>query len=102
LLFLGRYSRLEHFFAGTDIPFDCEMLVAQQVEREVFVLSEVYRTGPSLPLQSYRLGNWTPGEGIAWPTQYIYSRRNKLHGLVLKTGVIEVRALQVDNYRLKA
>ncbi|GFG39730.1 hypothetical protein Cfor_04290, partial [Coptotermes formosanus] len=50
LLFLVRYFRLEHFFAGTDIPSDCEILVAQQVDRQVFVLTEAYRVGPSLPL----------------------------------------------------
>jgi hypothetical protein len=90
LVFLESYSQMEQFFAGIDIPFDCEMIVAQQVDGHIFVLTEVYRIAPSLPLQSYRLGNWTPDAGISWPTQYIHSKRNKLHGLVLKTGVIEV------------
>jgi hypothetical protein len=93
LLFLERASRLENFFTGIDIPFDCEMLVAQPGDNHAFLLTEVYRVSPSLPLQTYRLGNWAAGGVVTWPTQHFYERRNKLQGLVLKTGVTKVSFL---------
>ncbi|XP_021925047.1 glutamate receptor ionotropic, delta-1-like [Zootermopsis nevadensis] len=89
LLFLDRDSVLEHFFADADIPFDCELLVAQPGDSRHVMLSEVYRVSSSLPLQTHRLGNWTPVGAFSWPTQTFYGRRNTLQGLVLKTGTIE-------------
>jgi hypothetical protein len=84
---------LENFFAGIDIPFDCEMVVAQPGNSHEFVLTEMYRVSPSLPLQTHRLDNCTDGGAVSWPSQHFYGRRNKLQGLVLKTGVVEVRFL---------
>ncbi|PNF21606.1 hypothetical protein B7P43_G12571 [Cryptotermes secundus] len=89
LLFLERDSCFEKFFAGIDIPFDCELVVAQPGSSHEFVLTEVYRVSPSLPLQTRRLGNCADGRAVSWPSQYLYGRRNKLQGLVLKTGVAE-------------
>jgi hypothetical protein len=91
LLFLKRDSRLENFFEGIDIPFDCEMLVAQAGSSREFVLTEVYRVSPSLPLQTHWIGNCTDGRAVSWSSLHFYERRNKLNGLVLRTGVIEVR-----------
>jgi hypothetical protein len=97
LLFLERDFRLENFFLGIDIPFDCEMVVAQPGNSHEFVLTEVYRVSPSLPLQTHRLDNCTVGGAVSWPWQHFYGRRNKLQGLVLKTGVTEVRfAVNID------
>lgn len=67
--------------------------MAQPGSSHEFVLTEVYRVSPSLPLQTRRLGNCADGRAVSWPSQYLYGRRNKLQGLVLKTGVAEVRFL---------
>jgi hypothetical protein len=85
LLFLDKNSSLEEFFTGINIPFNCEFLVAQPDDHDV-VLTEVYRVSPTLPLQTYCFGNWTPHGGLTWPSQGFYQRRNNLQGLTLKTG----------------
>jgi hypothetical protein len=90
LLFLDKNSPLQEFFADINIPFDCEFLVAQPEGDNVVGLIEVYRVGPTLPLQTYRFGNWTPGGGLTWPSGGFYHRRNNLQGLVLRTAVIDV------------
>jgi hypothetical protein len=90
-MFLERDSLLEHLFTGIDIPFDCELLVVQPGDSRVVMVTEVYRVSASLPLQTHRLGNWTPGGALSWPPHSFYKRRKTLQGLVLKTGTIEVR-----------
>jgi hypothetical protein len=89
LLFLNKNSSLEKFFTDINIPFDCEFLVAQPEDGHIVGLTEVYRVSPTLPLQTYRFGNWTPGGGLTWPSKGFYHRRNSLQGLVLKIGTLE-------------
>jgi hypothetical protein len=86
LLFLDKDSSLEELFTDINIPFDCEFLVAQPGSDNVVGLTEVYRVRPTLPLQTYRFGNWTPGGGLTWPSRGFYQRRNSLLGITLKTG----------------
>jgi hypothetical protein len=90
LLFLDSNSSLEEFFADINIPFDCEFLVAQPEGDNAVGLTEVYRVGPTLTLQTYCFGNWTPGGGLTWPSLKLYQRRNNLQGLVLKIGAASV------------
>ncbi|XP_021923397.1 probable glutamate receptor isoform X5 [Zootermopsis nevadensis] len=87
LLFLDKSSSLEEFFTDINIPFDCEFLVAQPENDHAVGLTEVYRVSPTLPLQTYRFGNWTPDGGLTWPSRGFYHRRNNLQGLTLKTGL---------------
>jgi hypothetical protein len=89
LLFLDKNSSLEEFFTGINIPFNCEFLVAQP-DGHVVILTEVYRVRPTLPLQTYRFGNWTPDGGLTWPSQGFYQRRNNLQGIVLRVAVNNV------------
>jgi hypothetical protein len=86
LLFLDKDSSLEEFFTDINIPLDCEFLVAQPESDNVVGLTEVYRVGPTLPLQTYRFGNWSPGSGLTWPSQGFYHRRKNLQRITLKTG----------------
>jgi hypothetical protein len=90
LLFLDTNTSLEQFFTDINIPFDCQFLVAQPQGDHVFVLTEVYRVSPTLPLQTYRFGNWTAGGGLTWPSQGLYRRRNNVQGLLLRIGTLEV------------
>jgi hypothetical protein len=60
--------------------------VAQPEDDHVVVLTEVYRVSPTLPLQTFPFGNWTPASGLNWPSQGFYDRRNNLQGLALKAG----------------
>jgi hypothetical protein len=90
LLFLATNASLEEFFTDINIPFDCEFLVAQPQDGDVVVLTEVYRVRPTLPLQTYRFGNWSPGGGLTWPSQGFYQRRSNLHGMVLRLGALRV------------
>jgi hypothetical protein len=90
LLFLDTNTSLEQFFTDINIPFDCQFLVAQPQRDHVVVLTEVYRVSPTLPLQTYRFGNWTAGRGLTWPSQGLYWRRNNLQGIVLRVAVNNV------------
>jgi hypothetical protein len=71
LLFLNKNSLLEEFFTGINIHFDCEFLVAQP-DDHVITLTEVYHVSPTLPLQTYCSGNWTPGGGLTSLLQGFY------------------------------
>jgi hypothetical protein len=90
LLFLDTNTSLEEFFTDINIPFDCEFLVAQPEDGDVVTLTEVYRVSPTLPLQTYRFGNWTPGGGLTWSSQGFYQRRNSLQGIGLHVAVSNV------------
>jgi hypothetical protein len=61
-------SSLEEFFTDINVPFDCEFLVTQPEDDHVVVLTEVYCVSPTLPLQTFPFGNWTPANGLNWPT----------------------------------
>ena len=85
-LFLETNTTLEQFFTEINIPFDCQFLVAQPQSDHVVVLTEVYRVSPTLPLQTYRFGNWTAGVGLTWPSQGLYIRRNNLQGHMIQAA----------------
>jgi hypothetical protein len=55
------------------------------------VLTEVYRVSPTLPLQTYRFGNWTAGGGLTWPLQGFYMRRRNLKGLTIHVTKLNVK-----------
>jgi hypothetical protein len=60
--------------------------VAQPQSDHFVVLTEVYRVSPTLPLQTYGFGNWTTGDGITWPSQGLYRRRDNLQGHVIRAA----------------
>jgi hypothetical protein len=95
LLFLDTNTSLEQFFTDINIPFDCQFLVTQPQSDHVVMLTEVYRVSPTLPLQTYRFGNWTAGGGLAWPLQGFYIRRNDLKGLTIQATKLNVCVLNV-------
>jgi hypothetical protein len=88
---------MHEFFADINIPFDCEFLVAQREDDHVIVLTEVYRVSPSLPLQTYRFGEWTSRGALNWPVNGLYHRRNKLQGMVVRSSVNSV-GLHIKTY----
>ena len=90
LLFVDTNKSLEQFFTDINIPFDCQFLVAQPQTDHVVVLTEVYRVSPTLPLQTYRFGNWTAEGGLTWPSEGLYRRRNNLLGHTIQTVHINV------------
>ena len=99
LLFLDTNTSLEYFFTDINIPFDCQFLVAQPQSDHVVVLTEVYRVRPTLPLQTYRFGNWTVGGGLTWPSEGLYKRRNNLQGAEIKSGRSQVKCRDIPfNY----
>jgi hypothetical protein len=93
LLFLDTNTSLEQFFTDINIPFDCQFLVAQPQSDHVVLLTEVYRVSPTLPLQTYRFGNWTAGGGHTWPSQDFYTRRKNLNGLTTQATRLNVRGI---------
>jgi hypothetical protein len=95
LLFLDTNTSLEQFFTDINIPFDCQFLVAQPQSDHVVMLTEVYRVSPTLPLQTYRFGNWTAAGGLTWPSQGLYMRRHNLQGIVLRVAVNNVMYLHL-------
>jgi hypothetical protein len=62
------------------------------------MLTEVYRVSPTLPLQTYRFGNWTAGGGLTCPSEGLYTRRNNLQGAELKIGIQQVQCLDIALY----
>ena len=90
LLFLDTNTSLEQFFTDINIPFDCQFLVAQPQSDHVVVLTEVYRVSPTLPLQTYRFGNWTADGGLTWPSEGLYKRRDNLQGHIIRTAHVKV------------
>jgi hypothetical protein len=84
LLFLDTNTSLEQFFTDINIPFDCQFVVAQPQSVHVVGLTDVYRVSPTLPLQTYRFGNWTADGGLTWPSQDLYRRRNNLQGHIIR------------------
>ena len=96
LLFLDTNTSLEQFFTDINIPFDCQFLVAQPQSDHVVVLTEVYRVSPTLPLLTYRFGNWTAGGSLNWPSQGLYKRRNNLHGHTIQAIQLSVRGFLYD------
>jgi len=96
LLFLDTNTSLEQFFTDINIPFDCQFLVAQPQSDHVVLLTEVYRVSPTLPLQTYRFGNWTAGGDLAWPSQGLYTRRNSLNGYVIQATHLKVTERLLD------
>jgi len=50
----------------------------------------VYRVSPTLPLQTYRFGNWTAGGGLNWPSEGLYMRRNNLQGHTFRAAHVKV------------
>jgi len=91
LLFLDTNTSLERFFTDINIPFDCQFLVAQPQSDHVVVLTEVYRVNSTLPLHTYRFGNWTPGGGLTWPSEAFYVRRKNLKGFTIHATRLSVR-----------
>jgi hypothetical protein len=93
LLFLDTNTSLEQFFTDINIPFDCQILVAQPQSDHVVVLTEVYRVSPTLPLQTYRFGNWTAGGSLNWPLD-LYRRRNNFKGFTMQATRVSVSSKQ--------
>jgi hypothetical protein len=96
LLFLDTNTSLDQLFTDINIPFDCQFLVAQPQGDHIVVLTEVYRVSPTLPLQTYRLGNWTAGGGLTWPTQGLYRRRNNLKGYIIRATHVNICRNLID------
>lgn len=90
LVFVDEAVSLEEFFAGTYIPFNSEFLVAQTSPgsrgRGVVdaSLTEVYHVHPTLPLQIFRIGNWSSVAGLSWSSVPLVRRRGDLHGTLIK------------------
>jgi hypothetical protein len=57
------------------------------------MLAEVYHISHTLPLQTYRFGNWTAGGDHTWHSQGLYRRRNNLKGFTIQATCISVRRI---------
>ncbi|KAJ4427733.1 hypothetical protein ANN_25385, partial [Periplaneta americana] len=101
LLFLETEHLEREIFDDINMPFDCEFLVAKLQDGGGVVLNEVYRLGPTLPLNVCNLGNWSERAGSSWSTTSLYQRRNSLQGLVLKTGTMRVGLSQSSGQNVR-
>jgi hypothetical protein len=93
MLFLDTRWPLDEFFSDVYIPFDCEFVVVQSARDEGVILTEVYRVSPSFPLQKYRFGTWSAGDGLFCTDKGFYQRRDNLQGLALSTAFLKVSVL---------
>jgi hypothetical protein len=73
-----------------NIPFDCEFLVARQVEDGLVILTEVYKIATGRPLLNNYFGYWTSKMTFRFPSADFYSRRSSLQGLLISAATIEV------------
>lgn len=81
----------EEFFKTTALPFDTHLLTVTEVEDNNYrVIREVYRVTPTSPVITITLGTWSLARGLNIPLTSIYRRRQGLHGLVIRTGSLEV------------
>ncbi|KAJ9590823.1 hypothetical protein L9F63_016154 [Diploptera punctata] len=89
LLLLDTSSVIEEFFAGCNIPFDCEFIVAHRNQDELIVLNEIYRVAKGLPLQIYNYGHWKSENDFNFTSLEFYRRRSNLNGLFIPAATIE-------------
>jgi hypothetical protein len=75
-------------FVSLNVPFDCELLVAQW-DGAVARLSEVYRVSPEQSLKVLHFGDWSPDSHKNWPSGGLYRRRTSLEGRVIKTAILD-------------
>jgi hypothetical protein len=95
-------SSPEEFLADSNIPFDCEFLVAQQGAEGVVMLTEVYRIAAGRPLLYHHFGYWSSEEEFRFPSADFYFRRSSLQGLTIPTATIEVRIqVECNHFRQK-
>lgn len=96
LLFMDTTTTIDEFLDDIYIPFDSEFLVAQSssgvaTQDSEVSLTEVYQVRDTLPLQQYRIGNWSSVSGLSWTTMQLHQRRD-LQGVVIRCVFIpEVR-----------
>lgn len=90
LLFLPETSSIEDVFRETNIPVDCEFLVAQH-RGKLVKLSEVYRIHATFPLEIHDVGIWSLAGGLHWTSGHILQRRDNLRGLLLAATFASVR-----------
>jgi hypothetical protein len=91
-MFLDTLVSLEECFAKTFIPFDYEFVVAQSSSGSTdgvlqVSLTEVYHVHFTLPLQMFRIGNWSSATGLTWSSVPFAQRRTDLHGIVIKAAL---------------
>jgi hypothetical protein len=88
-MFLDTLVPLEEFFDNSYIPFDSEFVVAHSSTRSSdgvlhVSLTEVYHVHFTLPLQTFRIGNWSSVTGLTWSSVPLAQRRTHLHGIAIK------------------
>nr|CAD7448994.1 unnamed protein product [Timema bartmani] len=98
LLFLN--DSVEHFFSNTNLPVDCNVLVAHQpLASDKVILSEVYRVTRNLPLTENYYGQWCIEEGFTAFSGTYYSRRSHLQGLVLRAAALNMPPTSEVKYK---
>jgi hypothetical protein len=92
LVFMDALMSPEEFFGKNYIPLDSFFLVTQSSSGSrarvlEASLSEVYHVRPSLPLQVFRIGNWSSVTGLSWSSVPFLQRRGNLRGTVIKAAL---------------
>lgn len=83
LLYLDQTNHtLGELFSDTNIPFDCEFLVAHKEGSQTFAITELYRVSPSLPLRTHKLSS------LSELMHGYIKRRSSLQGLVFQSAVL--------------
>jgi hypothetical protein len=88
LLFLTEDS-VDSFFAGINVPFDCEFLVARPTAAGVS-LYEVFRVAEGTRLNDAYFGRWSSSSGLVATQSSIYKRRGDLQGTVINAVAVDV------------
>jgi hypothetical protein len=79
----------EEQLEDVNVPFNSLVLVATQTGQTQFLLEEVYRVAPHLPLVTRRVGTWdSAAGGLTWARET--TRTYDLRGVTIKAAMTHV------------
>lgn len=79
----------EEAFEDVNVPFNSLVFVATQLGQRQFLLKEVHRVAPHLPLVTRPVGTWdSAAGGLTWAREA--TRTGELHGLTIKAAMNHV------------
>lgn len=90
LLLLDNTQTPREIFQDIYVPFNCEVLVAQNSGFEI-KLTEVYQVAEGFPLNERAFGSWSNEAGLNATKLSLYERRRDLEGVTIKAIGMEVR-----------
>ncbi|KAJ9582455.1 hypothetical protein L9F63_003148 [Diploptera punctata] len=99
LLFLNKEANPNELLNNTHVPLNCEFLIVQNTQAQMYELKEAYRVNKGLPLHLTNFGSWSEETGLLASSKHIHTRRADLGGVVLKTCTLQGIALRISQVK---